>query len=99
DLCNQKSRRDVRLQSRLFARWNQSLRHNPNSNNVWCSCCTTGGKTELIKPAGLLQCDFAHELDAHDLANIEAFHCDRLLLIGCAHDFSRDRVELFAPVI
>jgi hypothetical protein len=26
------SPRDVRLQSRLFARWNQSLRHSPNSN-------------------------------------------------------------------
>ena len=56
-------------------------------------------KTELSKPAGLLQRDFAHELGARDLANIEAFHCHRLLLIGCAHDFSGDRIELFAPVI
>jgi hypothetical protein len=27
-------RRDVRLQSRLFARWNQSLRRSPNSNRL-----------------------------------------------------------------
>jgi hypothetical protein len=26
--------RDVRLQSRSFARWNQSLRHSPNSNRL-----------------------------------------------------------------
>src|SRR5439155_5724010 len=31
-------------------------------------------KNELSKPAGLLQRDFAHELGARDLANIEAFH-------------------------
>jgi hypothetical protein len=49
--------------------------------------------------AGLLQRDFAHELGAHDLANIKAFHLYRLLLIGCAHYFSGDRVELFARVI
>src|SRR5215471_1917613 len=48
---------------------------------------------------GLLQRDFAHELGACDLANIEAFHLYRLLLIGCAHDFSSDRIELFARVI
>ncbi len=62
----------------------------------------TGGgirSPELIAHAGLLQCDFAHELRANDLANIEAFHCQRLLLIGCAHDFSGDRIELFARVI
>ena len=38
----------------------------------------TGGgirSPELIAHAGLLQCDFAHELRANDLANIEAFHC------------------------
>jgi hypothetical protein len=49
--------------------------------------------------AGLLQRDFAHEFGAHDLANIKAFHLYRLLLIGCAHYFSGDRVELFARVI
>jgi hypothetical protein len=27
-------RRNVRLQSRSFARWNQSLRHSPNSNRL-----------------------------------------------------------------
>src|SRR5260370_42450927 len=36
---------------------------------------------ELIEHAGLLQCNFAHELGADDLANIEAFHLNRLLLI------------------
>src|SRR6266481_2850768 len=54
---------------------------------------------ELIEHAGLLQRDFAHDLNPHDLANIEAFHCHRLLLIGCAYDFSGNRIELFAPVI
>jgi hypothetical protein len=49
--------------------------------------------------SGLLQRDFAHELGADDLANIEAFHLYRLLLIGCAHHFSGDRIELFARVI
>src|SRR5947207_12422208 len=48
---------------------------------------------------GSLQRDFAHELGAYDLANIEAFHLYCLLLIGCAHDFSGDRIELFACVI
>jgi hypothetical protein len=28
-------RRDARLQSRTFARWNQSLRHNLNSNRLY----------------------------------------------------------------
>jgi hypothetical protein len=31
-------RRDVRQQSRSFARWNLSLRHSPNSNRL-CSDC------------------------------------------------------------
>jgi len=53
----------------------------------------------LIEHAGLLQRDFGHELGAYDLANIEAFHLYRLLLIGCAHNFSGDRIELFAGVI
>src|SRR5215472_14583355 len=48
---------------------------------------------------GLLQRDFAHELGAYDLANIEAFHLYRLLLIGCAHDFPSNRIELFARII
>src|SRR5262249_52694196 len=54
---------------------------------------------ELIEHARLLERDFAHELCAKDLANIEAFHLYRLLLIGCAHDFSGDRIEFFARVI
>jgi hypothetical protein len=36
-------------------------------------------------------------LSAHDLANIEAFHLDRLLLIGCAYDFLAI-VELSRPL-
>src|SRR5215472_17473127 len=48
---------------------------------------------------GLLQRDFAHELGAYDLANIEAFHLYRLLLIGRTHGFSGDRIELFASVV
>jgi len=47
----------------------------------------------------LLQRDFAHQLGAQDFANIEAFHLYRLLLIGCADEFSGDRIELFARVI
>jgi len=35
----------------------------------------------------------------HDLANIEAFHCRRPLLIGRALHFSGDWVELFARVV
>src|SRR5262245_21988994 len=54
---------------------------------------------KLIEHAGLLQRNFAHEFGAYDLANIEAFHLDRLLLIGRAHGFSGDRIELFAPVV
>ena len=33
---------------------------------------------ELIEHEGLLQRDFAHELRANDLANIKAFHLQRL---------------------
>ncbi len=54
---------------------------------------------ELIEHAGLLQRDFAHDLRANDIANIEAFHLYRLLLIDCSHDFSGDWIELFACVI
>jgi len=60
----------------------------------------TGGgirSPELIEHAGLLQRDFPHELRADDLANIKAFHLQRLLLVGCAHDFSGGSVCCFRP--
>ena len=31
-------RRNVRLQSKSFPRWNQSLRHSPNSNGLCWDC-------------------------------------------------------------
>ena len=33
-------RRDARQQSKLFARWNQSLTHSPNSNRLCSSFCS-----------------------------------------------------------
>ena len=50
-----KRRRDVRLQSRSFARWNQSQGHSPNSNGFLCRKTTDSpmilSKLEHLQPS------------------------------------------------
>ena len=45
---NASRRPDVRQQSRLFARWNQSLRRSPNSNRLYCESADGGAVSNFL---------------------------------------------------